>query len=67
MGAAWDYLYFKKTLLATSNTMVVFSDKRWGLVNVINNSGDNNNNDVYILSSVRSEMGYTSVTLTIKD
>lgn len=59
-----------KTFLATSITMVVFSDRGAGLLNVIinnRNNTSNNNKNVYILYSVRSEMGCLSITLTMKN
>lgn len=56
-------------LLATSITVVVFSERGAGLLNVIINNSNNpsNNNNVYILYSIRGEMGCLSITLNHKE
>lgn len=63
MGAAWVICILKRHCLLLLIPWL-YSLRGWGLLNVINNYSDSNN--VYILYSVRSEMGYMSITLDHK-
>lgn len=55
----WEPHGYFRTLLATSITMVVFPEGGTGLLNIMNKNSNiaSNNKNVYILYSVRSEIG----------